>query len=133
MSGIQTMTVKTGATMAPTGGTDLVFAPDGITVQNGVHCVVPAVTSYAVRPSMTAKYRPPSLNSDGSYSKDKKSVVYTIPFTLASGEISFQLIRIERECHPEYSAAAALDLNVVGSQLLTDSEAASFWAVGATN
>lgn len=131
MSGIQTMTVKTGATMAPTGGTDLVFAPDGVTVQNGVHLNVPATTDYRVRQTATVKYRQPSLGSDGVYTKDKKSVSYSVPLVLASGKTVFNTIRIEREVHPEASAALALDLNVIGAQFLSDSEAASFWSAGA--
>jgi hypothetical protein len=131
MSGLSTMTVKSGATMAPTGGTDLVFAPDGESVQNGVHLVVPAVTAYATRPGLYAKYRKPTVNANGVYSKDKKSISYTVPYVLADGTISFNVIRIEREVHPEFSAAAALDLNIVASQLLTDSESATFWSAGA--
>lgn len=130
MSGIQTMTVKTGATMAPTGGTDLVFAPDGISIQNGVHLTVPATAAYKDRQTATVKYRAPSLGSDGAYTKDKKSVSYSVPYTLASGKVVYNTIRIEREVHPEFSAAGALDLNVVGAQFLSDSEAATFWSAG---
>lgn len=131
MSGIATITVKTGATMAPTGGSDLVFAPDGVTVQNGKHLCVPAVTSYASRPTATVKYRPPSLGPDGVFTRDNKSVVYSIPRTLASGEIVFDSIEVVRRVHPETSAANALDMNIVMSQLLTDSEASNFWSSGA--
>ena len=128
--GIKTMTVKSGATMAPTGGTDLVFADDGLTIQNGVHLVVPAVTDYKVRPQATVKYRQPAVGSDGLYSKDKKSISYSVPYVTASGKVVFNTIRVEREVHPEFSAAAALDLLIVGSQLLTDSDATAFWASG---
>lgn len=131
MSGLSTMTVKSGATLAPTGGTDLVFAPDGETVQNGIHLVVPAVTDYAVRPQVYAKYRKPTVNSLGVYSKDKKSISYTVPRLIASGAVVFDVIRIEREVHPETSAANALDMNIVAAQMLFDSEAATFWSAGA--
>lgn len=130
MSGIKTMTVKSGATIGPTGGTDLVFASTGVTVQNGAQMTVPAVSSYAARPQATVKFRPPSLNGNGVYSKDKKSFTYAVPITLADGSLSYQVIRVEREVHPECPAATALDLNVVMAQALTDSEAASFWASG---
>lgn len=130
MSGIKTMTVKSGATMAPTGGTDLVFAPTGVTIQNGCELTVPAVTTYAARPKATVKYRPPVLLGDGTYQKDKKSFVYSVPRTLASGAIVYDVIRIEREVHPETSAANALDMNIIAAQALTDSEAANFWAAG---
>lgn len=127
---IKTMTVKTGATMAPTGGTDLVFASTGVTIQNGAQLTVPAVSSYASRPQATVKFRPPSLSGDGKYTKDKKSFSYSVPFTTAAGDLVYNVIRIEREVHPEFSAADALDLNIVAAQALTDSEAANFWASG---
>jgi len=130
MSGIKTMTIKSGATMAPTGGTDLVFASDGITVANGCSLTVPAVASLALRPKATVKYRPSVISSDGSFTKDKKSVSYAVPFTTSKGTISFRNIRVEREIHPEDTAANALDLNVIMAQILTDSEAANFWAAG---
>ena len=128
--GIRTMTISTGATMAPTGGSNMVFADDGTTVQNGVHIVVPATADYRVRENATVKYRAPTLNADGSYSKDKKSITFVVPIILASGKIAFNTIRVERECHPEFSAANAANLNVLGAQLLCDSEAANFWSTG---
>jgi hypothetical protein len=130
MSGIQTMTVKSGAVLAPTGGSDLVFAPDGQTIQNGVHLVVPAVTDYSIRPQATVKFRAPTIDANGVYSKDKKSISFSIPRKLVSGATVFDVIRIEREVHPETSAANALDMNIVAAQFLFDSEAASFWSAG---
>lgn len=128
--GIRTMTISTGATIAPTGGSNMVFADDGTTVQNGVHLVVPATTDYRVRENATVKYRAPTLGTDGSYSKDKKSISFTVPIVLASGKIAFNVIRVEREVHPEFSAANAANLNVIAAQLLCDSEAANFWSTG---
>jgi hypothetical protein len=128
--GIRTMTVSTGATIAPTGGSNMVFADDGTTVQNGCHIIVPATTDYRVRENATVKYRAPTLAADGSYSKDKKSITYVVPIILASGKIAFNTLRVEREVHPEFSAANAANLNVIGAQLLCDSEAASFWSTG---
>lgn len=128
--GLKTMTIKTGATVSVTGGTDMVFSDDGITIQNGVHLVVPATADYRVREQATAKYRAPSLQSDGSYSKDKKSISFTVPQILANGKIVYNTIRVEREVHPELSSTAAANLLAIGAQLLTDSDAASFWSAG---
>jgi hypothetical protein len=49
---------------------------------------------------------------------------------LASGKVVFNVIRIEREVHPEFSAANATDLNKVGAQLLFDTDMDNFWAAG---
>lgn len=128
--GIRTMSLLSGATISATGGTALVFTDDGTTVQNGVHLVVPATTDYRVRESATWKYRAPTINNDGSYTRDKKSVSYNVPQILASGAIVNNVIRIEREVHPELSAANATALNKIAAQLLTDADTDNFWAAG---
>lgn len=128
--GIKTMSIPTGATLSATGGTAKVFADDGVTIQNGVHLTVPATTDYRVRESATFKYRPPALLTDGSYTRDKKSVSFNIPQLLANGKIVNNVVRIEREVHPELSAANATDLNKMAAQMLFDADTDNFWAAG---
>lgn len=128
--GLKTMSLLTGATVSATGGSALAFASDGVTVQNGLHLIVPADADYQTRRQATIKYRTPTLDTKtGAYGKDKKSVVYAQPI-LVDGKVFFNTIRIEREVHPSTTAANALDLCVVGAQLLVDSDAAAFWASG---
>jgi len=128
---VKNLTVKTGATFgAMVGGADLVFTDDGLTIVNGLHLVVPTTADYRVRQSATLKYKAPSVTPSGMYGKDKKTVSYTVPFILATGEVVFNVIRVEREVHPELSAAAALDMLVVGGQLAFDSDMTNFWAAG---
>jgi len=128
--GLKNMSINTGTTLSATGGTAKVFADDGVTIQNGVHCTVPATADYRVRESATWKYKPPTLLPTGVYTRDKKSVSLNIPQILASGAIVNNVIRIEREVHPEMSAANATDLNKLAAQLLFDSDADNFWAAG---
>jgi hypothetical protein len=130
---LKNMVVKSGATLAPTGGSDLTFADDGVTVPNGVHLTVPAVSDYKVRPTATFRYRPPTLQTDGTYTRDKKSASFTVPMTRADGKTVNCVIRIEREVDPEMSAANALDLNVVAAQMLFDADVTNFWAVGSVS
>jgi hypothetical protein len=127
--GLKNMSINTGATVSATGGTAKVFADDGVTIPNGVHCTVPATADYRVRESATWRYRPPTL-TQGVYGGDTKSVSLTIPMLLASGLVFNNVIRIERKVHPEFSAANATDLNKLASQLLFDSDADNFWAAG---
>jgi hypothetical protein len=128
---LKNMSVQTGATFgAMVGGTALVFSDDGVTIPNGVHLVVPATSDYRVRQSITAKYKPPAVATDGVYGKDKKTFSYTVPQILASGKIVFNVVRVEREVHPELSAAAALDLLVIAGQLCFDADTTNFWAAG---
>lgn len=129
--GLKTTSILSGATVSATGGTALVFADDGMTIQNGVHLIVPADADYQTRRQATVKYRPPTLDTKtGAYGKDKKSISFAVPQVLADGKVVFNTIRIEREVHPSFSAASALDLNVLGAQLLTDADAVAFWATG---
>lgn len=129
--GLKTMSLLTGATITPSGGSALVFADDGITIPNGLHLIVPADADYQTRRQATFKVRPPSIDAKtGVYGKDKKSVVYVQPVVLADGKVVFNTFRIEREVHPSTSAAAALDLNKVGSQLCSNAATDAFWANG---
>lgn len=123
--------VKTAATsLTVVGGTDMSLAPDGVSIPNGLHLSVPADADFRIRRNLTVKSKIPSLSSLGVYSKDKKSVTYTAPKILASGQTVFNLIRIEREVHPESSAAEALELNMIGAQILSDSDFAAFYSGG---
>lgn len=130
---MKNMSLLSGATVAATGGTALVFSDNGVTIPNGVQLVVPADTTLATRRSVTARVRAPSLGRDGVYGKDKKVMSFNVPLTLASGKIVNNVIRVEREVHPELSAANALELNSIGAQMLTDSDSASFWSIGSTS
>jgi len=129
--GLKTMSLLAGATVAASGGSALVFAEDGVSIQNGLHLIVPADTDYQTRRQVTVKYRQPTLDpKTGVYSKDKKSICLALPLVLSSGQVVFNTIRIEREVHPSLSAANALELANLGAQLLCDTDVTSFWATG---
>lgn len=128
---VQNAVVKSGSTaMTPTGGTDVTFTPDGLSVANGVHIADAAQADFRIRRNITLKNKVPTLLADGTYSKDKKSVTLVCPKILTSGKTVFNLIRIEREVHPESTAAEALDLCMIGAQLLSDTDFTSFWSSG---
>lgn len=129
--GLKNMSLLTGATIAASAGSALVFADNGVTVANGLQLVVPADADYQTRRNCTVKYRPATLDSKtGQYGKDKKSISYVQPIVLSDGRVVFNTIRIERELHPSVSAANALDMNKVGAQLLTDTDLDGFWQNG---
>lgn len=127
--GLNGAIIKQAGTNSVTGGTDITFSADGQTVANGLHLIDASEPDYRIRPSLTAKYRTPTL-SNGEYSKDKKTLTLVRPMIKDNGETVFNLIRIEREVHPETSAADALELNTQGAQLLFDSDFAAFWSIG---
>jgi hypothetical protein len=127
---LKNMSILAGATLSATGGTAKVFADDGVSVANGVHLVVPATADYRVRESATVKFRPPVLLPDGTYTRDKKSLSLTIPQLLANGKIVNNVFRLERELHPELSAANATEFNKLVAQMLFDTDTDGFWNTG---
>lgn len=132
--GLKTMSLLESATVSATGGTALVFADDSVTIQNGVHLVVPADADYQTRRQITAKVKQPTLDpKTGVYSKDKKSMCYAFPLVLPDGKVIFETIRVEREMHPSSSASRCAEMNNIGAQMLTDGDASAFWAVGSTS
>lgn len=129
--GLQATTIKSGTTaMTPSDGTDFTLTPDGQTVPSGLHLADAAQTDFRIRRNCTVKNKVPTVQADGTYTKDKKSMTFVAPKILASGKTVFNLIRIEREIHPESTAAEALDLNMIGAQLLSDTDLTAFWASG---
>lgn len=122
--------IPVGATWAPTGGTVKSYTSDGQTVANGVHLIDASVADFRVRPQMTLKTKPPTLDKLGVYSKGRRSLVCTIPKTLASLKTVFPLIRIELEDHPETTAAELAALLSIAACCLLDSDFAAFWQTG---
>lgn len=127
---MKNMSLLSGATVSATGGTALAFVDNGVTVPNGVQLVVPADTNYALRRTATARVRNPQLDRDGVWGKDKKSVSITVPKQLASGKIVPNVIRLEREVHPETTAAEALELLKLAAQVAIDTDLDNFWGAG---
>lgn len=127
---VNNLSIMSGATgIAVTGGTSTDYVADGIVIPSGVHVSVPADADFRTRRSMTFKAKMPTL-VNGEYSKLKLSAVYVKPQILMSGKVVFNLIRIEREIHPELDLADATEFNLVGAQMLCDPETTNFWAAG---
>lgn len=131
--GLKNMSINIGGTLANTGGTAKVFADTGITIPNGVHVSVPATADFRVRESATFRYRPPALQSDGSYSRQNCTASITVPKALASLKYANNVIRITMDVHPETTATEALDLRKLAAQLLFDSDTDNFWTAGSTS
>lgn len=127
---VQNASISAGATISATGGTAVNYTPNGITIQNGIQLIDAAITDYRIRPTLTLKVKAPVLDKDRVYSKDRKSMLLVEPVLLASGRVVFNLLRIEREVHPETTAANTLSFNTKGAQLLTDADFTSFWSAG---
>lgn len=131
---IKGMILKKAGTNAVTGGTDVTYSSDGTPVVNGTSVINAANTDYRTRESIVVRNRKPTYEAKTkSFTKDKKTVTFQQPKILADGSVVANLIRIEREVHPESTAAEAAELNCQGAQLLFDSDMASFWSVGSVD
>lgn len=118
----------TGATI--TAGTDITFESDGTDVKNGVHVTDIGESNFLVRTNITFKTRNPSVQPDGSYSKAKRNATIVVPKILTDGSVSFNLVRVETEIHPESSASEILNLHLLGAQYFTDPDLESFRNIG---
>jgi len=127
---LQGMQLLSGATLSATGGTAVTYTPDGKTVVNGIHLIDASEANFIIRPSILVKSKDPVKMPDGSYTKDRRSIVLFEPFIDSLGKTHLNLIRIERETHPETAAADALDLLKKGGQICFDTDTASFFASG---
>jgi hypothetical protein len=115
---------STGGTT--TGGTAMALSSDGVVVKNGVHVADMAESNFLVRTNATFRTRNPQKQSDGSYSKAKRWATIVVPKELASGEICFNLVRIEVEAHPETTDAELTNIHMLGAQVFTDSDLTAF-------
>lgn len=119
--------VKTGATWAPTGGSDLTFTGDGRAVNDGISLVVTADTNLLTRRSLVARAIMPALPAKaGEYAKlGRNSVVYKIPFVAADGKLYTQSVRIEMAFHPEYTAKNTAIADTAA--FVADADFTAFW------
>lgn len=128
--GLKNLSIVSGAAIAVTGGSAKAFIDDGVTVPNGVHVVCPATVDARVREHATFKVRPAVVLPDGTFQRRKDVVSITFPQLLASGKVVNNVIRVERDVHPELAAAEAVNQLKMAAQLLIDSDLDNFWLVG---
>lgn len=113
-----------------TGGTAMALASDGVSVKNGIHVADMNEVNFLIRTNLTLKTRNPAKQADGTYSKAKRFATIVVPKVIASGEVVFNLVRVETEAHPEMTDAELTNLFMLGAQLLTDSDLTAFFKTG---
>lgn len=118
---------KSGATWAPTGGSDVTLAPDGRRITNGLSLIVTGDTNLLTRRSIQCVATLPALAaSTGAYAKmGRNSMRYAIPFVAADGKLYTQIVRIETSFHSEYASKATAIGDIAA--LATDSDFTDFW------
>lgn len=128
--GLANASIKSGATWAPTGGTDLAFIPDGRSVPNGVSLVVSTDTNLITRRQLVCRATLPGMpGSANAYARlGRNTAVYRVPFIASDGKLYIQTTKLETAFHAEYPAE---DKNATLSEMIAiaaDSDFVDFWA-----
>lgn len=118
-------------TIAVSGGTAQSFAPDGTIVTRGIQVADTSVDSVTSRPVVVAKNQPGTLQSNGSWSRDRRSVKYVLPEVLADKTVDFAFIEITVVKSPLRGASTINVLKEKGVQLIYDTDLTNFWQFGA--
>lgn len=130
---INGLTVMDGATaVAPTGGTSLAFTITSVEVPGGINVADHSQADFRLRRHFTFRNRNPQRQSDGSFTKGKRTVIATTPIETAIGVIEYMVSRYECEI-----PVAALPADEVRHrrnfiQLLCDADVEAFHTTGAT-
>lgn len=125
---LKTAVLKSGATMAPTGGTDVTFADYGSTGQN-VSLAVPADTTFATRRTVLGSYKPPvkQASQPGGFTRAKSNLAFRQPKLLADGTYDYLQIKVLVEFPQEATDAEKTELLVIGSQMVNDADFTAFF------
>lgn len=133
LNGISLLDAPTS--VAWTGGTATVYDKDGTVVSNGLRVSDSSESDPRVRGHITFKGNPHRQLSDGSFNKAKRDIIITVPFALADGSYSYQVVRISMETHPEFEAASGVmdNLRHLAGQCILDAETDDFFDYGSTS
>jgi hypothetical protein len=118
--------MKNATSGTVTGGTAMALSSDGEEVKNGVHVADMSESDFTIRTNMTLRTRNPVKQPDGSYSKGKRWMTIVVPKSLDDGSIVFNLVRQEMEIHPKTTTAEIANIELLASQMWTDSDLSDF-------
>lgn len=127
------LVLKEGGTTTTSGGTDMTFGRSGKSVTNGIAIVNTGDSDILTREEIICVSKASNVNADGSMTKQKTKLQYTIPFETTDNGVVYSLVRVEIEVHPlQLSASATLidTLREQGAQLLKDADTDAFWDTG---
>lgn len=128
---ISTASLLTGPTIAVSGGTAQTFARDGLPVVRGISISDVAEPDVRTRDSIVVKSTMGTLQADGTWSKNRREAKFVSPDLLADGTQDFPFFRIEYVGSPLHGSAKIAAMKEKAVQLLTDSDFAGLWTMGA--
>jgi hypothetical protein len=106
-----------GGTTTTAGGAAQSFERSSTPVTNGYEYSDVSEADFFARQKVIATSRMPQLQTDGTYSKQKSSLRFVYPLTLADGSIAYNVARVEIECHPESTVANLTELRELAAQM----------------
>lgn len=121
--------IKSGATWAPTGGTDLTFVPDGRQISDGLSLVVAADAVLTTRRTLLARAVLPTVPAKvGDFARlGRSTLTYRIPFIAGDGKLYAQSIKLEAAFHSEYNSALKNTALADSAAFFADSDFTAFW------
>ena len=127
---ITNLTLLNGPTISVTGGTTQTFSPDGSDVKRGVQVADTAEADIRTRDLVVFKNTSGSLQSDGSWSKDRRSAKFVSPELLPDGKQDFPFFEITLVKSPLHGSAKLAAMKEKAIQLISDSDLSGFWLTG---
>lgn len=115
--------VKTGATVAPTGGTDLTFASRGTKDGSNVLYVNADADSRTRRTiTCSVKDAKTSVMAPNGMTQQRCQFVFKSPLTLDNGLVTVNKVSIEFAYDVETSDAEIEELRIIAAQICSDSD-----------
>lgn len=124
------LAIADDATVSVTSGTAKTYSLTSTAVPGGINVADFSQTDFRLRRHITFRNRNPQRQADGSFSKAKRSFVFTTPIDAGSGKIEYLVDRWESEQPVSASAAQLLTHRKNVLQLLIDSDVESFHTTG---
>jgi len=121
-------TLKTGATMAPTGGSDLNFESRGNLLDRN-NLFVPADLDLRTRREISCVIKDPkvSASAPNGYTQARATATFKSPLELDNGNITVNTVQISMACDVETTDAEKDELLIIAAQMLTDADFTSFF------
>lgn len=125
---INSASISQGATaLSPTGGSALVFAIKS-RQNNAIEAYIPADAAATRRTArFQTKAATPDSQAPNGYTQNRNVVVMRFPKALANGNMTFNTLRIELSADIETTDAEKLDMQLIGGQVLADSDFLEYW------
>jgi hypothetical protein len=115
-----------------TGGAATVFQDDSTPVKRGIHVIDVADSSFITRKHATFKTTQPVRQGNGTFSKGRRDINFTIPYLNAVGEVEYATVDINMGLPASIDAATLSALRYYAAQLCLDAEVDPYFSTGTT-